>query len=151
MNGGGPAFDSFVLTLDESDAVRVAVEDAKNGPNEVARLRPTANVKVQEGNDFGSDTAPPLVHACRVGDLKEAALLLLAGADKNGTGGWDNSTPLHMTSANGRVDHVRLLLAWGGADLHAKTDFGNFTPLYYAINRGRVEIERLLRESGAVE
>ena len=149
--GGGPAFDSFVLTLDESDAVRVAVEDAKNDPDEVARLRPTANVKVT----VSSYTAPHLWHACsrRGGggaDLKKAALLLLAGADINGRND-ANMTPLHMASFDGRVDHVRLLLAWGGADLHAKTDFGNFTPLYYAINRGRVEIERLLRESGAVE
>jgi len=31
---GGAAFDSFILTLDESDAVRVAIEDAKNDPDE---------------------------------------------------------------------------------------------------------------------
>ena len=148
--GGGPAFDSLVLTLDESDAVRVAVEDAKNDPDEVARLRPTANVKVT----VSSYTAPHLWHACsrRGGggaDLKKAALLLLAGADINGRND-ANMTPLHMASFDGRVDHVRLLLAWGGADLHAKSGFGS-TPLQFAIRNGHVEIQRLLREAGAVE
>jgi hypothetical protein len=149
--GGGPAFDSLVLTLDESDAVRVAVEGAKNDPDEVARLRPTSNVEVTVSAGVFSVTAPPLFLACNSdgGDLKKAALLLLAGADING-GGAGNSTPLHTASCAGLVDHVRLLLAWGGADLHAKSGFGS-TPLQFAIRNGHVEIQRLLREAGAAE
>jgi hypothetical protein len=149
---GGPAFDSLVLTLDESDAVRVAVEDAKNDPDEVARLRPTANVKVTVSAGFSSFTAPPLWHACSRdgGELKDVALLLLAGADIDGRSDGANWTPLHRASLDGMVDHVRLLLAWGGANLHAKCVNG-FTPLQCAIRYGRVEIARLLREAGAVE
>jgi len=144
---GGPAFDSFVLTLDESDAVRLAVEDAKNFPHEMARLRPTANVKVSLGYEIVG--APPLVHVCEQkggGDLKKAALLLLAGADINGTD-FHRCTPLHWATMRGKVDHVRLLLAWGGADLNAIG--GDHTPLYYAVNSGHVEIVRLLLLGGA--
>jgi hypothetical protein len=150
--GGGPAFDSFVLTLDESDAVRVAVEDAKNDPDEVARLRPTANVMAKVSGII-RNSAPPLFLACSRdgGDLKKAALLLLAGADIDGSDSAGNSTPLHRASLDGMVDHVRLLLAWGGADLHAKGGFGGITPLQFAIRNGHVEVARLLREAGAVE
>ena len=150
--GGGPAFDSFVLTLDESDAVRVAVEDAKNDPDEVARLRPTANVMAKVSGII-RNSAPPLFLACSRdgGDLKKAALLLLAGADIDGSDSAGYVTPLHRASLDGMVDHVRLLLAWGGADLHAKGGFGGITPLQSAIDRGQVEVARLLREAGAVE
>jgi hypothetical protein len=151
---GGPAFDSLVMALDESDAVRVAVEEAKNDPDEVARLRPTANVEVKVSGII-RNSAPPLFLACSRdgGDLKKAALLLLAGADINGRNDSCNWTPLHTASTNGKVYHVRLLLAWGGADLHAKSSGfdGGRTPLYYAIQKGHVEVVRLLRDAGAVE
>jgi hypothetical protein len=56
---------------------------------------------------FGS----PLLDACYYGgDLKKAALLLLADADVNGRGGEEpNFTPLQFASCYGMVDHVRLL------------------------------------------
>ena len=56
-------------------------------------------------------------------------------------------TPLFMTSQNGHLEIVRLLVE-AGADKDKAGNYG-VTPLQIARNKGRLEIVRLLVDAGA--
>jgi len=59
----------------------------------------------------------------------------------------DASTPLHLTSMEGHVDLVRMLVEHG-ADLSAQ-DTESWTPLHWASSMGLVDVARMLVDRGA--
>ena len=58
------------------------------------------------------------------------------------------NTALHMASANGHLEVVKLLLAQKGIDLNVRNDTGN-TAIHYAALNGKEEIVQLLVTAGA--
>ena len=85
--------------------------------------------------------------AAQSGNLKEASLLLKAGAvvDAQTKLG---ATPLHVASEQGQLEVARLLLAHGAA-LDIRTEAG-LAPLHFAAEQGQYDVARLLITSGAI-
>ena len=81
-----------------------------------------------------------------LGQTKLAQLLTAHGADINSQGEY-GVTPLHIASANGRLDAIKWLLD-RGADVTSCTLQGK-TPLHQAALRGQLEAARILVEHKA--
>ena len=76
--------------------------------------------------------------------------MLESKADVNVARKTDGITPLYMSSLDGHVEIVKLLLE-AGADVNAKAYVGgkDYTPLSIAKEKGHSEIVKLLKEHGA--
>jgi ankyrin repeat protein len=56
-------------------------------------------------------------------------------------------TPLHFAAMDGRMEVVRLLLAWEGINIDA-VDSAGLTPLHYSVQNGHSEVVELLLKKG---
>jgi ankyrin repeat protein len=97
----------------------------------------------------------PLCQAVCNGNLKEAAVLLEAGADPNKSDE-DNNFPLHLAVLNNNFEMVKLLLREGAKpDIHyskehvAIIQIEQCSPLLLAIDQGNLELVKCLVEAGA--
>jgi len=90
-----------------------------------------------------------LLWASRYNQLEELQEMLAAHALQVNVNGQDErgSTALHMASANGHVEAMKLLLA-AGASVDLCNAEGN-SPLHWACSNGRGEAVRLLMEHKA--
>ena len=67
--------------------------------------------------------------------------------DLNARGFFDDVTPLHLASRDGRVEVVRVLLEHS-ADVNVR-DISKWTPLRHALDEGHVKVARVLIRNGA--
>jgi ankyrin repeat protein len=67
--------------------------------------------------------------------------------DLNARGFFDDVTPLHLASRDGRVEVARVLLEYG-ANVNAR-DISKWTPLRHALDKGHVKVAQVLIKNGA--
>ncbi|KAK1756491.1 ankyrin repeat-containing domain protein [Echria macrotheca] len=106
---------------------------------------------VEDVKLFKDDTAgisQALVHACEAGNVAGARVLIGAGASVSGA--TQIGIPIHVASAGGHVEVVRLLLDHG-ADANQRGGVGDVqdTPLCLGVASGSVETVQLLLHAGA--
>ncbi|OQE36718.1 hypothetical protein PENCOP_c011G03058 [Penicillium coprophilum] len=101
-----------------------------------------------DANGACSKYPPPLVIACRNGDMRTVDLLLTEGADPNVNDTQDLGSPsaLHEACNQGYYEVARMLLT-RGADPNGRIE-GNNTPLETAALIGNLDILKLLFEFG---
>ncbi len=102
------------------------------------------NCKLEKENTFRST---PLIVASSHGHVFAAEYLILRGSDTKMTN--DNGGgPIHMASANDRVNVMSLLLEYG-VDINQANMENGGTPLHYASAHGHPASVRFLMENGA--
>lgn len=100
-----------------------------------------------DGIDLNKDTA--LSYAVKLFNLGDeegtVRILLAAGANPNGIGGREYSTPLYEAASQGKFEIVKMLLAHGAKI----TNKENSEALIHAAKRGHSDIVAVLLEHGA--
>ena len=91
------------------------------------------------------ELAESLVSVGRTGNVREARLLLEAGAELNSTDS-NGCSSLFLACGMGHIDVARILLA-AGADKDLQGDNRGTTPLISACEGGHIEVVRILLES----
>ena len=119
------------------------VEAAKSGDDEALRSLLAAHADV---NERQADGATALHWAAHRDDLKNAVLLIEAGADVRASNELEVS-PLWLACVNGSASMVRVLLG-AGADPNAAPASGE-TPLMHAARSGSTDAVKLLLLHGA--
>lgn len=116
--------------------------------SDVSKLEKILEAKPELIDELSADGETPIFHACAVGNLDVAELLLEFEADVSiPCKPMQNMTCLHLAAMDIEPELVSLLLE-GGADANAKTVEG-VTPLHCAVQYGSFEISKLLLEAGA--
>ena len=136
LQAGGP------LEAEGGADLTPLVEAARRGQirSVQALLKAGANIDASEG--------VVLCYACENEDCLELIeLLLKAGAKVNVTGGYYNTTPLHVATEKNQVPVARRLLE-AGASITAK-DSNGWTPFLNAALRSGVEMLQLLLDAGS--
>jgi hypothetical protein len=114
------------------------------------------NVEVKYTHNFsdysGAEQPPPLnatplYYAVFCGFSELAKWLITTHAEDVNVKCFDNRTPLHVSSQEGHLDAVRMLLDYG-AHVNSQDDI-NWMPLHYASYEGRLEVVQLLLEHDA--
>jgi ankyrin repeat protein/urea transporter len=103
---------------------------------------------IKKGDDHMKRALLPSL-ICSVVYLNDIKLLnqIINMGIKINQGDYDNRTPLHIASACGHEDILRILI-WNGSDINTKDRFG-FTALYEAVQHNNKNITDILQEKFA--
>ena len=93
-------------------------------------------------------TPDALIAACKAGDARSAARILLRDSSLANCADSDGRSPLFWASFKGLESVVRLLLK-NGATIDSADSKGGWTPLFVACQKGQDATVRLLLEKGA--
>ena len=104
---------------------------------------------IKKGDDHMKKALLPSL-ICSVVYLNDINLLnqIINMGIKINQGDYDNRTPLHIASACGHEDILRILI-WNGSNVNIKDRFG-FTPLYEAVQHNCKNITYILQEKLAI-
>lgn len=103
---------------------------------------------IKKGDDHMKKALLPSL-ICSVVYLNDVNLLnkIINMGIKINQGDYDNRTPLHIASACGHEDILRILI-WNGSDINTKDRFG-FTSLYEAVQHNNKNVTDILQEKFA--
>ncbi|GBG89237.1 hypothetical protein CBR_g48945 [Chara braunii] len=109
-------------------------------------MEPPLPTPSQEEASLAVDYVDLLITGARYGDEEDVTTALAAGVNPNSVDGLGR-TALHMASANGHTNIVRILIG-RNADVNAKNEELN-TPLHWAALNGHKGVVEVLMEANA--
>ena len=137
--------------------IGVATEDEEDTTARVLMTKLGFNPEdIDEIKVVGYDSFPhrmsttPIIHFCRLGNVRMCRYLIFRGADCLKLG-WGGNSPMYWAAMAGHLEIMKLLLHHGGAheDVRRMCDAGT-SPLQVAFDKGYLHVVRWLILNGAL-